>query len=247
MPSASKAFHRNELLLGRKTVSALARTRVLLFGVGGVGGWCAEALIRAGIGRLTLVDFDVVAESNLNRQLAATVPDLGRPKAEVLRERLRRIRPEAEVVALQKRYDETTEAEFDFSAYDFIIDAIDELSPKTALIARAMASDATLFSSMGAARKRNAGAVRTGSVWTTRHCRLARFVRKRLRRRGATGDFVCVYSEEPPMPAEPVPEGEAAPPNGSMVHVVGTFGFRLAELVVEEVARRCPHDTEKKP
>ena len=226
------AFHRNELLMGRDGVDALAQTRVILFGVGGVGSWCAEALVRSGVGHLTLVDGDVVCETNMNRQLQATVPNLGRPKVEALKERLLEIAPHTEINALQKTYNLESKMGFGLAAYDYVIDAIDTLSHKVSLIALAMESGTMLFSSMGAARKLDATAIRVSSIWDTKTCKLARFVRRRLRRWGAQGDCLCVYSEE-------LSEAPETGVNGSMVHVTGTFGFHLAGLVVQDVYRGC--------
>ena len=225
-------FHRNKLLLGRPVVDELARTRVILFGVGGVGSWCAEALVRSGVGHLDMVDPDVVCESNLNRQLQATVPNLGRPKVEALKERLLEINPSAHIGAINRAYNLETSAGFDLGAYDYVIDAIDTLSHKVGLIAQAMAADTTLFSAMGAARKLDPAQIREDSIWESRGCRLARFVRKRLRRWGVEGDCLCVYSEELSGSRE---EGV----NGSMVHMTGSFGFHLAGLVVRDALRRA--------
>lgn len=229
-------FHRNELLLGSDGVETLARTRVILFGVGGVGSWCAEALIRSGVGHLTIVDEDVVASSNLNRQVQATAPDLGRPKVEALRDRLLSIVPDAEVVALQMTYNFETSTQFDLNAYDYVIDAIDTLSHKVGLIVQAMASRATLYSAMGAACKLDAGSIRIASIWDSKGCRLARFVRKRLRRMNTVGECICVYSEEL-LPLKGTFNNEVRI-NGSMVHITGSYGFRLAGLVVQDVYRR---------
>ena len=226
------AFHRNELLLGRVGVAALAETRVILFGVGGVGSWCAEALIRSGVGHLTLVDNDVVCITNINRQLQATVPNIGRAKVDALKERLLEISPRADIDAVQKIYNLESKMDFGLDAYDYVIDAIDTLSHKVSLIALAMESGTTLYSSMGAARKFDATAIRVSSIWDTQSCKLARFVRRRLRRWGAEGDCLCVYSEE----LSDAPEGEI---NGSMVHITGTFGFHLAGLVVQDVYQRA--------
>ena len=225
------AFHRNELLLGKAGVDALAQTRVILFGVGGVGSWCAEALIRSGVGHLTLVDPDVVCETNMNRQLQATVPNLGRPKVEALKERLLQINPEAKINALQKTYNLESKLSFGLAAYDYVIDAIDTLSHKVSLIALAMESGTTLFSAMGAACKLDPTRIRVASIWDTQSCTLARFVRRRLRRWGAEGDCLCVYSEE-------LLDSREEGVHGSMVHMTGAFGFHLAGLVVRDVYKR---------
>lgn len=256
------AFHRTELLIGDAALGKLAETRVILFGAGGVGSWCAEALIRSGVGHLTIVDNDVICITNINRQLQATAGNIGRPKVEALRQRLLEIHPDADITALQKVYNQQTRAGFDLPSYDYVIDAIDSLSHKVDLIASAMDSGATLFSAMGAASKLDASTIRVASIWKTHGCRLARFVRKRLRNRGVQGDCLCVYSQEflPPREADAAcgseqcvcpkqldGEGNEIPAdvwcrqkaqiNGSMVHITGAFGFRLAGLVVQDVVR----------
>lgn len=262
------AFHRNELLVGKAGVSALAQTRVILFGVGGVGSWCAEALIRSGVGHLTMVDNDVICVTNVNRQLQATLPNIGKPKIAALKDRLLEIAPHAEINALQKIYNLETKTEFDLASYDYVIDAIDTLSHKVSLIALAMESGATLYSAMGAACKLDATTIRVSSIWESQGCKLAKVVRKRLRRHGATGECLCVYSEEYLAPHETETacgsencfcpkqydeEGEEIPAdvwcskkaqiNGSMVHVTGAFGFHLAGLVVQDVYKRTHHSS----
>ncbi len=239
------AFHRTELLIGEAALKKLSVTRVILFGVGGVGSWCAEALIRSGIGHLTIVDNDVICVTNINRQLQATAKNIGQSKVLALRERLLDIRPDADVVALQKVYNRETCGEFNLPRFNYVIDAIDSLSHKVELIASAMEAGVILFSAMGAANKLDATTIRVDSIWKSQGCRLARFVRKRLRQRGVTGDCLCVYSEELLTPLEIEPPDEAgdawsetkAQVNGSMVHITGAFGFNLAGLVVQDVVR----------
>jgi tRNA A37 threonylcarbamoyladenosine dehydratase len=227
----NRAFDRNELLLGRGGVEMLAKARVILFGVGGVGSWCAEALIRSGVGHLVVVDNDVVCETNINRQLQATFPNLGRSKVEALKERLLQINPQVQVDAVAQLYNLESSTGFDLGSYDYVIDAIDSLSHKVGLIAQAMESGTTLFSAMGAACKLDPARIRTASIWETQGCKLARVVRKRLRRRGVEGDCLCVYSEE-------LIESREEGVHGSMVHMTGIFGFQLAGLVVQDVYRR---------
>ena len=242
------AFHRTELLIGEAALKKLAQTRVILFGVGGVGSWCAEALIRSGVGHLTIVDNDVICVTNINRQLQATAKNVGKSKVDALKARLLEIHPDAEITALQKVYNQETREEFNLPSYDYVIDAIDSLSHKVDLIASTMAAGVTLFSAMGAANKLDSTTIRVDSIWKSQGCRLAKFVRKKLRQRGATGDCLCVYSEEllPPMEVEsPAGEGDAwsdakAQINGSMVHITGAFGFNLAGLVVQDVVRQTP-------
>ena len=137
-PSSKEIFNRAELLLGADVMERLAQARVILFGVGGVGSWCAEGLIRSGIGHLTLVDADCVAPSNINRQRMATVDTVGLPKVDVLRDQLLSINPEADIRTIQARFTDDSAASFDLASYDYIIDAIDALKDKAALISDAL-------------------------------------------------------------------------------------------------------------
>ena len=248
--SRHSPFDRTRLLIGDADLQKLANAGIILFGVGGVGSWCAEALIRSGVCHLTLVDNDVVCVTNINRQMQATAKNVGQPKVLALKERLQEINPDASIHTLQTVYNLHTREGFNFSAYDYVIDAIDSLSHKVDLIATAMESGTTLFSSMGAANKLDATAIRVDSIWKTRGCRLARFVRKRLRHRKVRGDCLCVYSPEQFSAGVPEPEDSddgstdtadefwnstKAQVNGSMVHVTGAFGFHLAGLVVQDI------------
>jgi tRNA threonylcarbamoyladenosine dehydratase len=242
-------FHRTKMLIGEQALARLRQTHVILFGVGGVGSWCAEALIRSGIGRLTLVDNDVVCETNINRQMQATSETVGQLKVEALKNRLLEIHPDAQIETMPVAYNRDTRGTFDLSQYDVVIDAIDSLSHKVNLIAAAMEAGTTLFSAMGAASKIDPTTIKVDSVWKSKGCRLARFVRKRLRKRGAEGDCLCVYSPERfslfgnvPEPGEEDADAWSetkAQVNGSMVHMTGTFGFHLAGLVVQDAVVRA--------
>jgi tRNA A37 threonylcarbamoyladenosine dehydratase len=244
----------------------LSETNVALFGVGGVGSWCAEGLVRSGIGKLTIVDSDVVNPSNINRQLPATSITVGRPKVDVLGERLREINPNAEITALQRVYSWEVRDEFDLTRYDYVIDAIDSLSSKTELIINAHNAGATLFSALGAACKVDATRARVSSIWKSDRCKLGRFVRKRLRKRGFEGDFLCVWSDERAfinddsvntdydddvvdvvdndnnIGNDNVDSTINAPTNkminGSLVCVTGVFGFILSGLVINDIINK---------
>lgn len=216
---------RAALLMGKDALGRLARARVAVFGVGGVGSWAAEALLRAGVGHITLIDADVVDVSNINRQLPATVDTVGRPKAEVLAERFASIRPEAEVKPVVRFYDEESASDFDIAQYDVIIDAIDSVASKTHLILSATAKGIKLFSSMGAAQRLDPGRVEVAEFWKVRGCPLARALRQRFKRGGTrpARKFRCVFSEEPL-------SGE---PKGTSMVVTATFGLRLAALAID--------------
>lgn len=223
-------FDRAELLLGAEKMQRLASTRVILFGVGGVGSWCAEALVRTGIGTLTMVDPDVVVESNINRQLPALHSTLGKPKVEAMKQRLKDINPEAEITALQMRYSADTADAFDFADYDYVIDAIDSLADKALLIRRATeCRTTTLFSSMGAARKVDPLRVRVAEFWQVKGCPLAAALRQRFKRSGQypARKFKVVYSDE--VRPNTRPDAEA---NGSLMQITAVWGLALASLVV---------------
>lgn len=158
-------FRRTELLLGNETVERIAQRRVIIFGVGGVGSWCAESLVRSGISQLTIVDSDRVCITNINRQLMATTKTVGQVKVEALKERLLTINPSAEIVALQKIFTEETAHEFQIETYDYIIDAIDSLKDKALLIELACQTKAKFFSSMGAALKLDPTKIQVAEFW----------------------------------------------------------------------------------
>ena len=170
-------FNRAELLLGSDVMEAVVGTRAIVFGVGGVGSWCAECLVRSGVGKLTIVDSDRVCVTNINRQLMATTKTVGQVKVEVLKKRLLEINPDAEITALQKIYDQETADEFDLNQYDYIIDAIDSLKDKALLILRACQTRAVFFSSMGAALKMDPTQIRVAEFWKVRGCPLGAALR----------------------------------------------------------------------
>lgn len=231
----SEIFSRQALLLGDDIMERIAQRRVIIFGVGGVGGWCAESLVRSGIHHLTVVDHDTVNATNINRQLVATVKSIGCPKVEVLRERLLDINPDADIVALQKTYSKETMHEFPLEDYDYVIDAIDSLKDKIQLVLHATGGEGEglFFSSMGAALRTDPFRVRVAEFWKVRNDTLGAMMRKRMRQRGLMPGkkFLCVYSEELPQPRR----GEV---NGTVCHVTATFGFALASLVINDIVER---------
>ena len=228
---------RTERLIGTEGLERLADARVILFGVGGVGSWCAESLVRSGVGHLTLVDPDCVDITNINRQLPATLETVGRPKVEVLKQRFATINPACEVTALQERY--TLGADFHLSGYDVIIDAIDSLTDKANLILEASATEAGFFSAMGAACKMDPQKVRVAEFFDVRGCPLGAALRKRLRKNGTlpSRPFLCVYDEEvlPNLGPELDPGPGKAVANGTLAHITGIFGFTLAGLAVRHM------------
>ena len=181
MAKIDAIFRRSELLLGEEAMERIAQKRVILFGVGGVGSWCAESLVRSGIKHLTIVDSDRVAITNINRQLMATTNTVGQVKVEALKERLLSINPSAEITALQKIFSQETAEEFDLDTYDNIIDAIDSLKDKAALILLACRTKAKFFSSMGAALKMDPTRIKVTEFWKVEGDPLARALRKKFK------------------------------------------------------------------
>lgn len=234
------AFARTERLLGADGLQKLTDARVILLGVGGVGGWCAEALVRSGLGHLTLVDPDRVDVTNINRQLPATTRTVGQPKVEVLKERLLEINPLCDITALQARYEKG--ADFGLASYDCIIDAIDSLTDKANLILEASACPGAFFSSMGAACKMDPTKVRVAEFFQVRGCPLGAALRKRLRKNGTlpAKPFLCVYDEEvlPNLGPEQDPGPGKAIANGTLAPITGIFGFTLAGLVIQHIVGR---------
>jgi tRNA A37 threonylcarbamoyladenosine dehydratase len=231
-------FRRSELLLGDEAMDRIAEKRVIIFGVGGVGSWCAESLVRSGIRKLTIVDSDHVSVTNINRQLMATTKTVGQVKVDVLKERLLNINPSAEITALQQIFSAETASEFCLEEYDYIIDAIDSLKDKALLILMACQTKAKFFSSMGAALKLDPTRIRTAEFWKVTGDPLARALRNRFKRDKTfpKHKFLCVYSDElleNKMPIDPDDKG-----NGSIVHITAVFGFMLAGLVVQDVVKK---------
>jgi tRNA A37 threonylcarbamoyladenosine dehydratase len=177
----SAIFRRSELLLGNEAMERIAQKRVIIFGVGGVGSWCAESLVRSGISQLTIVDSDRVCITNINRQLMATTKTVGQVKVEALKERLLSINPKAEITAMQQIFSEETAENFGLDTYDYIIDAIDSLKDKAALILLACKTKAKLFSSMGAALKLDPTRIKVTEFWKVQGDPLARALRKKFK------------------------------------------------------------------
>ena len=237
-------FQRVELLLGDDVTKSLAAKRVIIFGVGGVGSWCAESLVRSGIRKLTIVDSDCVSVTNINRQLMATTESVGRVKVEVLKERLMSISPTAEITARHEFFTAETASRFCLEDYDYIIDAIDSLKDKALLILMATAasraggngSGPKLFSSMGAALKLDPTRIKIAEFWKVTGDPLARALRNRFKRdkEFPKRKFQCVYSDELLQNKKPVDPDDRG--NGTVAHITAIFGFMLAGLVVQDCA-----------
>lgn len=235
---------RSVRLLGEEGVKKIESARVIVFGVGGVGSWCAEALVRTGVRHLTIVDGDRVAPSNINRQLMATTSTIGEIKVRALKEHLLTVGPGAEIEAIEKEFSEETAAEFHLEEYDYIVDAIDSLKDKVALIEAATSVGARFFSSMGAALKMDPTRIRVVEFRDAKGCPLARALRNRFKKKGRfpKRKFKVVYSDEllPNLGPEPDVEGSfvdsrKAQVNGSLMHITAIFGLTLAGLIIEDI------------
>jgi tRNA A37 threonylcarbamoyladenosine dehydratase len=233
----SNWLQRGELLLGEEKQVRLKNAHILVVGLGGVGSWAAEMLCRAGTGALTLVDADTVDVTNINRQMPALANTVGRPKCEVVAERLRMINPEARLVVKQMFIEPGNIAQLlDEGAFDFVVDAIDTLEPKGALIKECWERGLKIVSSMGAGAKCNLADIRTGSLWKSEHCTLAKNVRRLLRDQRGRHELPVIYSIEQPRKEaiRPNPEG-GKPIIGSLGYFTATFGCYITEYVIKEI------------
>ena len=243
----NELFARTELLIGREAMRSVAASRVILFGVGGVGSWCAEGLIRSGIMHLTLVDSDRVALANINRQLPATTATIGELKVEVIKRRLLEINPHAEITVLAQIYSAETAASFHLDQYDYIIDAIDSFAHKMHLLLTGSRTKATIFSSMGAALKMDTRQIKVAEFWNVHGCKLASALRKQMRKGEKPHKRIeCVYSEEllenrgeeALENADEQGSFRKGQTNGTLVQVTAIFGFTLSGLVIEDIVKR---------
>lgn len=230
---------RTELLLGRERLDYLATVHVLIVGLGGVGAYAAEQICRAGIGKMTIVDADIVNMSNLNRQLPALHSTIGKPKAEVVGARLKDINPELELTVINEFIrDKRTEEILDSSKYDFIVDAIDSLSPKVFLLFHALKRNIPVVSSMGAGAKTDPLQVKIADISKTSVCALAKAVRKRLRGMGIVKGIPVVFSTElsnPEAIIEVTDETFKRTTTGTVSYMPAIFGCYLASYVIRNI------------
>ena len=241
----NKRFVRTEMLLGTAAMQKLAAAKVMIVGLGAVGGYVLEALTRAGIGHFVLVDFDVFEESNINRQILALSSTLGQKKTEVARRRILEINPQAEVEIMDTFVNAATVPSLTACRPDMVVDAIDALNPKCDLMQALQQAEIPFISSMGAALKTDASKIRFGTLADSKNCALAKFIRKRLRRRGVDiGRINCVWSDEQVcLPPEALALPDEAPADGRTRHTLGSlptitaiFGLTIANQVILELS-----------
>ncbi|MBE6836266.1 MAG: tRNA threonylcarbamoyladenosine dehydratase [Ruminococcaceae bacterium] len=214
-------FQRTELLLGKEAMEKLASCRVAVFGVGGVGGYCAEALARSGIGTLDLIDSDKVSVTNLNRQIIALHSTVGLYKVDVAKERFEDINPNIKINAFKVFYSPETENDFDFSKYDYIVDAIDTVTGKIALVVNAEKSGTPIISSMGAGNKLHPEMFEISDIYKTSVCPLARVMRRELKQRGIKKLKVVYSKEQPSVTPSEYPSSIAFTPSAAGLIIAG--------------------------
>lgn len=198
-------FSRTERLLGAEAVEKLSKAKIIVFGIGGVGGYCVESLVRSGVGQIDVVDDDVVCLSNLNRQIIATRDTVGRAKVELAVERIHSINPDCKVRAFRCFYLPETKDQFDFSAYDYVVDAVDTVAAKLSLIEAAKEAGVPIISAMGAGNKLNPAGFKVADLYETKICPLAKVMRRECKKRGIES-LKVVYSEE--MPRKPIEQAQ---------------------------------------
>ncbi|MBR6721336.1 MAG: tRNA threonylcarbamoyladenosine dehydratase [Alistipes sp.] len=231
-------LERTELLLGAEKLDMLRRANVLVVGVGGVGAYAAEMIVRAGVGRMTIADADCVSESNINRQLVALHSTIGRQKCEILAERLRDINPELQLNIVNRFIKDTeTDSLLDSDNFDYVVDAIDTLSPKLALIKGALERGIPLVSSMGAGAKVDPTLMEIKDISKTHHCPLAHMLRKRLHKIGIKRGFRAVFSPEPVREGAMIlcEEQNKKSNVGTMSYIPALFGIGCASVVVRDI------------
>jgi tRNA A37 threonylcarbamoyladenosine dehydratase len=234
-------WERTRIVIGAEGIARLRTARILVAGLGGVGSFAAEALARAGIGHLTLADCDQVSPSNINRQLLALHSTVGRDKVEVMAERVRDINPDCNLTVLDRFLHSDEMPDLLSPGFHYVLDAIDSLNSKLALVAAAYGMDIPVASSMGAGGRTDPARIRVGDLMDSQGCPLAREVRRRLRRRGVERGVLAVWSDEPPAaPLAPQPTGRGRPRavNGTLSYLPALFGMTLAGTVVHRLLDR---------
>ncbi len=227
---------RAEMLLGAQAMNKLAASRVAVFGIGGVGSYCAEALARMGIGNITVVDDDVVAPSNINRQLYALQSTVGQPKVDIAAARINDINPDCIVTKKRIRYAENVASDFDMRDYDYVVDAVDTVSAKLLLVQKCHDANVPIVSCMGTGNKLDPTAFRVADISQTTVCPLARVMRRELKKRGIA-TLKVVYSAEPPQVPEQLEVTAKRQTPGSLSFVPPVAGMFLASVVVKDLIK----------
>jgi tRNA A37 threonylcarbamoyladenosine dehydratase len=239
-------FSRTELLLGTEAVEGLGNKRVAIFGIGGVGGYVCEAMVRSGVGHFDLVDNDTVSLTNINRQIIATHSTVGRQKVEVMKERMLDINPDADITVHQCFFLPENADEFDFNSYDYVVDAVDTVTAKIEIIMRCKELGVPVISAMGAGNKLDPSRFRVADIYKTTMCPLAKVMRKEMKKRGVK-DLKVVFSDEMPVSpietqdVEPLNPGKRATP-GSIAFAPSAAGLVLASEVLKDLTNGFSRD-----
>ena len=224
----TEKFTRTENLIGKDKLNILQNSHIAVFGIGGVGGYVTEALIRAGVGKIDIIDNDTVSESNINRQIIATTKNIGKYKVDVMKERILDINPDATVNAYNTLYLPNTADQFDFSKYDYVVDAVDNVTAKIELVLRANNSNVPIISSMGTGNKLDPTAFEVSDIYKTEICPLAKVMRTELKKRGVK-KLKVVYSKEKPITNQRPP--------ASISFVPSVAGLILASEVIKDIIK----------
>lgn len=231
----SQHFQRLELLVGSAGLKTLENSSVAVFGIGGVGGYAVEALVRGGIGRLTLIDPDVICPTNINRQIHALEKTVGRVKVEVMAERCREINPQIDIVTHHCAYQQDNSESLLANQYDYVLDCIDTITDKLHLLQSCYRRGLKVISSMGAANKLDPIKIDVADISQTKKCRLARMIRRELRQRGIEQGIKVVYSTEEFRPLTGADAAERKPTLGSSSYLPPIFGLTMAGIVIQEL------------
>ena len=224
----TEKFTRTENLIGKDKLKILQNSHIAVFGIGGVGGYVTEALIRAGVGKIDIIDNDTVSESNINRQIIATTKTIGKYKVDIMKERILDINPDATVNAYNTLYLPNTADQFDFSKYDYVVDAVDNVTAKIELVLRANNSNVLIISSMGTGNKLDPTAFEVSDIYKTEVCPLAKVMRTELKKRGVK-KLKVVYSKEKPVTNQRPP--------ASISFVPSVAGLIIASEVINDIIK----------
>nr|WP_315021575.1 tRNA threonylcarbamoyladenosine dehydratase [uncultured Aminipila sp.] len=237
MQGQETIYSRTERLLGTEALNTLSTSKVAVFGIGGVGGYVVEALARSGIGTIDIIDKDDVSVSNINRQLIATTKTVGMPKVQVMKDRIHDINPDIIVNAYQCFYLPETSDQFNFSNYDYIVDAVDTVTAKIELVMNAESAVVPIISSMGAGNKLEPAMFEVADIYKTSVCPLAKVMRKELKQRGIKKLKVVYSKEQPVIVSKPEPGEKSIP--GSIAFVPSVAGLIIAGEVIKDIVNNC--------
>lgn len=227
-------FCRSERLLGESGIKKLSESKVAVFGIGGVGSFAAEILVRTGLGSIVLIDYDIIDISNINRQIPATTKTIGLKKTEVMKERLLEINPELQVTTHQEKYLPETKHLFSFDEYDYVVDAIDMITGKISLVEVCKSKGIPIISAMGAGNKLDPTRLKIGDIYETRECPLARIMRRELRKRNVE-KLKVVWSDEKPIPVSIESDGLRKAIPASVAFLTSVMGIIIGSEVIKDI------------